>query len=132
MVQDNFFKRIKENLPESFWRFLIMGFIIYSFIIVGKIIYDNYQQNKMIDQQKQEIADLKNEIEELQSRIAYYKTDTFREKVARGKLRYALPGESVVAVPYDPIEENKSQADISPAILSRPNYIYWRIYFFGS
>jgi len=132
MAQDSFFQKMKENLPDRFWFFLIVAFIIYSFIVVGKVVYENWQQNKTVDQQKQEIVDLKNEIEELQSRIAYYKTDTFREKVARGKLRYALPGENVVAVPYDPIEENKSQADVSPAILSRPNYIYWRIYFFGS
>ena len=131
MAENNFFKRMKDNLPEGFWRLLILGFIIYFFIIVGKVVYDNWQQNKIIDRQKQEVADLKNEIEELQLRIAYYKTDTFKEKVARGKLRYALPGENVVAVPYDPIKESESQTDVSPAILTRPNYVYWRIYFFG-
>ncbi len=132
MAENNFLKRIKENLPDHFWRFLIIGFIIYSFIIVGKVIYDNWQQNKIVDKQKQEIVDLKNEIEDLRLRIAYYKTDTFKEKVARGKLRYALLGENVVAVPYDPVAATEQQADASPAVITRPNYIYWWIYFSDS
>jgi len=131
MASDNFFRRIKENLPEGFWRFLIIGFIIYSFIIVGKVVYDNWQQNKVIDRQKQEIAGLENEIEDLKLRIAYYKTDTYREKIARGELRYAMPGENVVAVPYDPVAQSETGNNASPTTITRPNYIYWRIYFFG-
>ena len=122
---------MKENLPEGFWRFLILGFIIYFFIIVGKVVSDNYQANKQIDDQKQDIVDLKNQISDLQFKIVYYKTETYKEKIARGKLRYALLGESVVAVPYDPTTENSAKTDTSSAIISRPNYQYWKIYFFG-
>ena len=132
MAQDSFFQKMKKNLPDRFWFFLIVAFIIYSFIVVGKVVYENWQQNKTVDQQKQEVTDLKNEIEDLKSKIAYYKTDTYKEKVARSKLRYALPGENVVAVPYDPVSEIQSgSATSSPTILTRSNYIYWRIYFFG-
>lgn len=116
-------------MPDSFWRFLIIGFILYSFFVVGKVIFDNWQANKQIDKQKQDIVELKNQIEDLTLRIAYYKTDTYKEKIARGKLRYALPGENVVAVPYDPTTENISQNDTSAAIISRPNYYYWWLYF---
>jgi cell division protein FtsB len=131
MEKENIFTKIKQNLPESFWRFLIIGFIIYSFVVVGKVIYDNYQQNKMIEQQRQEIVQLREEVTRIRLNIAYYKTDTFKEKVARGKLRYSLPGENAVAVPYDEIKEKKITEDASPLILNRPNYIYWKIYFFG-
>lgn len=132
MAEKEFIKKIKENLPDRFFRFLIIGFIIYSFIIVGKVIYDNYEQNKMVDKQKEEIADLKDEIEGLKLKIAYYKTDTYKEKIARGKLRYALPGENVVAVPYDTKVEEERESKDSSTIIKRPNYIYWWIYFFGS
>ena len=131
MAKDNFFSRIRQNLPESFWRFLIIGFILYSFFIVGKVIVENYQQNKLIDGQRQEIADLRDEVTRIRLNIAYYKTETFKEKVARGKLRYSMPGETVVAVAYDEIKERKIVEDASPLILNRPNYIYWKIYFFG-
>jgi len=60
---------MKENLPEGFWRLLILGFIIYFFIIVGKVVSDNYQANKQIDDQKQDIVDLKNQISDLQLHI---------------------------------------------------------------
>jgi len=131
MAENTFFKRMKEDLPDHFWRFLIIGLIIYSFIIVGKVIYDNYEQNKKVSKQREEVADLREEIEGLKLKIAYYKTDTYKEKIARGKLRYALPGENVVAVPYDIKVEEKSGDTDSSAIIKRPNYIYWKIYFFG-
>ncbi|MCX6812300.1 MAG: septum formation initiator family protein [Candidatus Berkelbacteria bacterium] len=133
MKEIGFLKRMRENLPDRFWRFLIIGFMIYSFIIVGKVLYDNRQENKTIDGQIAEVANLRQEVEDLQSQIAYEKTETFREKVARAKLRYALPGETVVAVPYDSTAETSTtKSDASPAKINRPNYEYWKMYFFGS
>ena len=133
MTENNFFKRIKENLPERFWRFLIIGLVIYSFFVVGKVIYENYQQNKIISEQKKEITNLKDEIELIKSNIVYFKTDTYKEKVARGKLRYALPGETVVFVPYDTVKGDQNIEENTASVeLKRPNYQYWMIYFFGS
>lgn len=124
-------EKSRKNLPEGFWRFLIISFIIYSFFIVGKVIYDNYYQNKGLDQKKDEIDNLKLEISDLRYNIAYYKTNTYKEKIARSKLRYSLPGETVVAVPYDEIKENMTQDKESPKTIARPNYVFWAIYFFG-
>ncbi len=131
MAEDNFIKRTSKNLPEGFWRFLIIGVIIYAFIIVGKVIYDNYGQNKSIDGQRAEITNLKDEIASLELNIAYYQTDTYKEKIARAKLRYALPGETVVAVPYDSVAIQAAKAASAPAVIARPNIEYWKIYFFG-
>lgn len=118
-------------MPDNFWRVLIIGFILYSFFVVGKIIYDNWQANKQIDKQREDIVNLKNQIEDLKLRIVYYKTDTYKEKIARGKLRYALPGETTVTVPYDPTSENTSITNTAPIVIAKPNYYYWGIYFFG-
>jgi len=132
MAKNEKLTKLKENLPDNFWRFLITGFIIYSFIIVGKVIYENYQQNKSIDEQRREVIELRQEIEDLRLRIAYYKTDTYKEKIARSKLRYALPGETVVAVPYDPIEKPKKEEDNQTNGIKKKNYQYWWDYFFSS
>ena len=131
MADDSTISRFRKGLPEGFWRFLIIGFIIYSFVVVGKVIYDNYNQNKTVADQQKDIEVLKGEITDLQLNIAYYKTETYKEKVARAKLRYALPGENVVAVPYDQTEEQKTKQNASAPIISRPNYQYWKMYFFG-
>ena len=129
-MKDGFFNRIRRGLPEGFWRFVLIGFIIYSFVVVGKVIYNNYQQNKTLAAQQQDIEDLKNEISDLQLNIAYYKTDTYKEKIARAKLRYALPGETVVAVPYDEIDNKPAKTnDASPANIKRPNIDLWFEYF---
>lgn len=124
--------RAKRNLPEGFWRFIIICFILYAFFIVGKVVYDNYQENKGLLVKEKEIEDLRNEIDELKYNIAYYRTNTYKEKVARAKLRYIMPGETAVAVPYDEgTKEQDKKADASPLIISRPNYVYWSMYFFG-
>ena len=119
------------TLPEGFWRFLIIGFILYSLFVVGKIIYENYQQNKKLDIQKKEISILKNEISELRLNIIYYQTQTFKEKTARAKLRYSLPGETVIAVPYDEQAEKLVSGEGKSEEIKRPNYYYWMVYFFG-
>jgi len=129
MTKSEKFSKLKENLPDNFWRFLISGFIVYSFFIVGKVIYENYQQNQSIDEQKQEIVELRQEIEDLRLRIAYYKTDTYKEKIARSKLRYALPGETVVAVPYDSVEKPKEEEKAQTSGIKKKNYQYWIMYF---
>ena len=81
---------------------------------------------------EEEINSLKDEISQLQYNIAYYKTNTYKEKVARAKLRYVLPGETAVAVSYDKVKTEELKADASPLQISRPNYVYWSMYFFGN
>jgi len=131
-MMQNIFSKYQKSLPDNFWRFLIIGFIIYSFFIVGKVIADNYQQNKKIDKQKEVVQQLKEEIRDIELNIAYYKTDTYKEKVGRAKLRYVLPGESVVALPYD--EKNSDQNkknSFEVKVIERSNLEYWKMYFFG-
>lgn len=130
-MNENVTTKTKRNLPEGFWRFLIICFIVYAFFIVGKVVYDNYQENKGLAVKEREIEQLKDEIENLKYNIAYYKTNTYKEKIARSKLRYVLPGETAVAVPYDEVKAQELKADATPMIITRPNYVYWSIYFFG-
>ncbi|MEI6144137.1 MAG: septum formation initiator family protein [Candidatus Berkelbacteria bacterium] len=131
MAEENFIAKTRKNLPEGFWRFLIIGFIIYSFVVVGKVIYDNYGENKIVATQQQDINVLKEEVIDLQLNVAYYKTDTYKEKVARAKLRYALPGETVIAVPYDNVAVQAAKSTAAPTVINRPNIEYWKLYFFG-
>ena len=131
MAEENFIAKTRKSLPEGFWRFLIIGFIIYSFVVIGKVIYDNYGENKTVATQQEDINILKEEVIDLQLNVAYYKTDTYKEKVARAKLRYALPGETVVAVPYDSVAVAAAKASAAPAVIARPNIEYWKVYFFG-
>jgi len=131
MSDDNIIAKARKGLPEGFWRFLIIGFIIYAFVIVGKVIVDNYNENKTVSNQETDIEKLETEISDLQLNIAYYKTDTYKEKIARAKLRYALPGETVVATPYDTIVSQDLKTDFSPTEITRPNIEYWKLYFFG-
>ena len=124
--------KISFNLPEVFWRVLIILLVFYAFFVVGKITYDNYNQNKTITIKEQEIAALRQEVEDLKFQNEYYKTATFKEKEARSKLGYTLPGETAVPVDYDQKEVAKIEISDQKQELKKPNYQFWIMYFRGN
>ncbi len=102
--------------------------------IVGKTIWDNYQSNRGISEQEKEVNQMQSEVEYMEDEIVYYGSQSFKEKQARAKLGYILPGETVFSVPKDKKLDEESQAEVTPNGIEsgehRPNYIYWKEYFF--
>ena len=131
MAKNETKNKFKINLPEPFWRFIIIAAVAYAFFVVGKITFDNYNQNKTITAKEQEIANLRQEVEDLKYQNEYYKTVTFKEKEARSKLGYTLPGETAVPVDYDQKEVAKIEVSDQKQELKKANYQYWATYFFG-
>lgn len=84
--------------------------LFYMFFIVGKISYQNYTINQRINSLKSEVVSLEKDNKELRDNIEYYKTDAYKEKVARQRLGLKMPGESVVViVPEEEGEEEKNE-----------------------
>lgn len=79
----------------------IIGGIVAAVILVRGVqtIALNYNLEKQIEQQRQEIALLKAKNEELQYNIAYYRTESFTEREARDHLGLQQPGENVIIFP---------------------------------
>ncbi len=115
--------------------FIVLLFIVYLMAIVGKTILDNYYSNKGISDQEQKLINLENELQYLENEIVYYNSQSFKEKQARAKLGYMLPGEKIISVPKDVALNENNEATIegqgTEKSYNSPNYTYWYKYFFN-
>lgn len=126
-------EKINNLTNHNLGLLIILIVILYLITIVGKTIWDNYQSNKGIAEQERDLEDLQFELEYLESEIVYYQSQSFKEKQARAKLGYILPGESVVSVPKDNLDQEVPEGDSEQEGLIQsdtPNYVLWQKYFF--
>ncbi len=118
---------------RSRW-FLILGLLLvgYSFFVLGKMVWQNYKVNQQIKSLESEIANIENENQKLSDLIAYFQTETFKEKEAREKLGLVKPGEKVLVFPQN--EKNEEQFAINNKSTEEtekiPNYQKWWNFFF--
>ena len=133
MRHDSGWKRLKNRLEHylpmtlnSLVLFLIVGYLFY---VVGQSVYNNYQSNLSIKAEEQKIEDLKVNISKHQNEIAYYKTDSYKERQARAKLGYKAPGEFVISLNFDQPEDKIADSGKTESIIKTPNYILWWQYF---
>lgn len=113
----------------TFGSLVIFLFVLYLFFIVGRSIWINYQSNKDLDVQNVQVLKLEDELKFMQYQINYYKTSSFKEKEAREKLGYQTPGEKVVALPVDKLEDKVTDPQLGEVEIKTANYINWWRYF---
>lgn len=121
---------IERYLPMSFSSFILFAFIIYLFVIVGRSIWSNYNSNKLLDIQEEELIAMQDEVQAMKYRISYYQTASFKEKEAREKLGYKAPGERVIALPVDEEQDKVTDQAIGEVEIRTANYLLWWRYFF--
>lgn len=127
---------------RSRW-FLVLGLILisYSFFVLGKMIYQNYQVNQQIKNLEKEVYSMEKENQKLSDLIAFFQTETFKEKEAREKLSMVKPGEKVLVFPGNENTENSIVEEKGTSTLSSsdeddsqnmPTYQKWWNFFFAS
>jgi cell division protein FtsB len=72
---------------------------LYLAAVLSQTIYYNYTLNRSIETLRGEISLLQAQQEQFNYNIAYYKTDSFKDREARAKLGLQLPGEAVLILP---------------------------------
>ncbi len=83
--------------------------VIYIFAILAGESGKSYHMRQKEDELQAKISQLQADIEELGYKISYYKTDEYKEKLARDKLNMQDPGESVIII------RGKSASSLSQA-----------------
>lgn len=116
----------------AFWLGLVL-FVVMITVVVNQGA-KNYELQKRADKVEAEIASLENDKQQLSYKILYYKTDNYKEKLAREKLGLQLPGESVVIMPASQQTNEKVDpvAKISGTIPTPTNFEQWLDFLFGS
>lgn len=106
--------------------------IIYASLALARITWQNYKIDQKIIALNEELEKLSEENFELKNKIAYYKTNSYRERLAREKLNLQKPGEIVIVItPSSPPSSEKKPVSKNTEGDKRSNYQKWRDYFFG-
>lgn len=128
------------NFTSTLGRVVLLGLIILFLVNIIRSIYKNHNVKNEISQLETEVNELKNEKLNLQNRILYYQTDTYKELEARKHLNYKKIGENVVVLANAISSESKdmqddvkhnSQTQSNSVDNSIPNWQKWMKYIFG-
>lgn len=116
-------------------RFTVLFFlgVVIIAISLTKEVIRKIEIQREISSLESEIADLEAHNTELNAMMAYFNSSTFQEKEARSKLNLMEPGETVVVLPNQAIEDTVSvaQANQNQGKGALPNYQKWFTYFFN-
>ncbi len=126
------------NFTSTLGRIILLGLVILFLINIARSIYKNHDVKKQIANLESEINALENQKLNLENRILYYETPTYKELEARQHLNYKKKGEKVITllVKNDPetnqntVEHNEPQKEIKSTD-NTPNWQKWMKYLFG-
>lgn len=114
----------------------IFGLVIFGYLLIGsgKLVYENFRVHEDGQRLSNEVDELKQHNQELEDLLAYYKTDSYKEKEARARLNYQRPGERLVVVPIPAGEDVSSDLTVGPETKQatpESNPSQWWSFFFG-
>ena len=122
---------IEKVLPMTLNSLVLFAVVIYLLFIVGRSVWVNYESRKDIAIQELEIEQLQEDIDNLNFQIAYFQTNSFKEKEARAKLGYKAPGENIISLAVDSPEDKIADRSLSETKIKTSNQVLWWQYFFG-
>ncbi len=105
----------------------ILGYLAFIF---ARTSYRNFVINRKIYRLQKEIELAREENLRLKNLVAYYRSDSYKERMARALLNYKKPDEKVVAFPYKPPEKEEFKFQEEP-VDTRPNYKKWWDFLLG-
>lgn len=126
------------RIPGLLNKVLIYFLIAYVSIILGRVVWFNWQLNQNIKKTQIQITQLEEQNHDFENLILYYKSDSFREVEARQKLGLKKPGETVVAIPTKNYENYQEETQVEKERISNsfqenttPNWQKWWQLFFS-
>lgn len=116
-------KRISWNI-----RMLIgLAAAFYLSVLLIQVVRRNYDLNKQVVALNTQIQSLQDEKDELNYKLQYYQTDSYKEKEARAKLGLQAPGEGVIILP----RQNTTQTTTAKPAAKKSNWQQWMDFLLG-
>ena len=124
---------IKRFLGSKFFLFFIILALIAVAVSVGSESYQKYQLTQEINKLKIEIEQLESKNEQLAGLMEYLKEEPYLEKEAKLKLNLKNPGEKVIILSDELIQEQVVLEDKTEELTEKEtaNYWEWWQYFFS-
>ncbi|MDD3773852.1 MAG: septum formation initiator family protein [Patescibacteria group bacterium] len=112
------------------WSYIFLILVLgYMAFIFSKTVWKNYAINQQIYKLQKETEVLQEENLRLKNLVAYYQSDSYKERMARLLLNYKNPNELVVAFPFD-AKLNKDLELTESYIDTRSNLEKWYDFLF--
>jgi len=107
----------------------IFGAVLIAYLLfsVGKTLYRSWTVSKEVEGLKNQITELKKSNEDYKSKLLYYQSPSYRERIARERFGLQKPGEEVVVI----VPEEKPKVIEEKTVKKLANYQKWWEYFFG-
>lgn len=105
--------------------------VVYLLAVLIQTVKHNYDMGVQINQLHGQISLLQDQKSALSDSIAYYQTDSYRDRQARSQLGLQAPGENVVIIPGSNTTSASDQDNVSRPTISAPpaqpksNFAQW-------
>lgn len=113
---------------------LKVGVVVYLTILLTHSMRSNIATERQIDQERKEIAGLRDEIVNMKNLLAYYQSPAYYELEARKRLNLQADGEKVIILPSPSSSTSVNQeAGIVAGAKTesvKTNYLLWWNYHF--
>lgn len=132
-MRPNLKDKIFDYTRLAFWIGLIATMYVLAALI--NLSAKNTQLRQKADSSEEQLITLQNEVDDLNAQIDYYKTDAYKERVAREQLGLQAPGESVVIVGRGDAErqvDKKTYQAPTVALEPKSHFEEWGEFLFGS
>lgn len=75
--------------------------LVFILISLAQELNRRWQYQREVEHLKQEVYKSEQQLTELANLNTYFKTEEYKERLAREKLNYRAPGEKVILIPQD-------------------------------
>ena len=116
--------------PTAFVNLIGAAIALWILLALIQTVKHNYDLEKQIDTLRQKISLLQAQKDELSYNIAYYNTDSFKQRQARARLGLQQPGENVIILP-SPSPSASPIVDVAKAKARRSNLRQWIDFLLG-
>lgn len=113
-------------------RVLLVGAVVFLLFILSALVQEmnrRMQVQKEVARLEQEVRSLDKAVMEMSNLNQYFRSEAYKERMAREKLNYRAPGEEVVLLPDERSVGDEAREDTEKIVkLSIPMH-WWRIFF---
>lgn len=92
--------------------------LVFILVSLAQELNRRWQYQREVEQLKQTVYKSEQQLTELANLNTYFKTEEYKERLAREKLNYRAPGEKVILIPQDTTQSVAAEAEQSPATAS--------------
>lgn len=104
--------------------------LVFILVSLAQELNRRWQYQREVDHLKQEVFQSEQQLTELANLNTYFKTEEYKERLAREKLNYRAPGEKVILIPQDATQSTSAEvtADVTTPEFSIPRR-WWNAFF---